>query len=380
MEIFRTAKGHLAAVKTYQPGKPIEELEREYGIKGAVKMASNENPLGPSPKAVAALRRSLSKLHLYPDGGCFYLRQKLAKRLSVSPESLVFGNGSDELLVLLVRAFVGAGDEIIIAEPTFLIYEIATQVEQGRAIAVPVKNFQYDLDEMASRITRRTKLIFIANPDNPIGTYVDCRKLSRFLKRVPDDVLVVLDEAYCDFAEFKKDYPDSLALLDSGKNVVITRTFSKAYGLSGLRIGYAIARPDVAAALNKVREPFNVNSAAQIAAIAALDDRAFLRRTLRVVSEGRRFLVNELRRRHLSCVDTVTNFILVDLGRDAQPIYKGLLERGVIVRPMNSWGLDTFLRVTVGKPADNRRFLKALDDVLSSPGAGCVSCCDCCRR
>jgi histidinol-phosphate aminotransferase len=365
MEFFRTARPNLARVRNYRPGKPLEELQREYGIKNAVKMASNENALGPSPKAVAAVRRDLAKLHRYPDGGCYYLRHKLAARLKVRPEELVFGNGSDEILVLAVRAFASKGDEIVIADPTFLIYEIAASVEEATVVRVPMKNFRYDLEAMAKKVSPKTKLVFIANPDNPVGTYVSSDELVRFLGAVPSHVVVVLDEAYQEFAAAeRKDYPDSLKLLKKYPNLVITRTFSKAYGLAGLRVGYAVASELIANALNKVREPFNVNLLAQSAAVAALDDKAHLLKTLKVVREGREYLRYEFERLGLKPIDTVTNFMLVDLRTDAQVVYEKLLRRGVIIRSMAGWGLKTFIRVTIGKPAENKRFIKALKKTI----------------
>jgi histidinol-phosphate aminotransferase len=366
MTLFRTAKPNLASVKSYVPGKPLEELEREYGIKDAVKMASNENALGPSPKAVAAMKKNLSRVHRYPEGGCHYLRQKLVKSLGVEPDELVFGNGSDELLVFAVRAFVGAGDEVVTADPTFLIYEIASTAENARVVKVPMDDFRYDLSAMLAKITDKTKLVFIANPDNPVGTYINFKRLTQFLERVPRGVLVVLDEAYHEFARVKKDYPDSLKLRKHFKNLIITRTFSKAYGLAGLRVGYAVTEPSIAEALNKVREPFNVNSLAQAAAVAALDDRAFLKRSVDAVNQGRSFLSSELTGLGFRVIETVTNFILFDLGQDAAPVYESLLKQGVIVRPMGSWGLKTFLRVTIGKAADNRRFLRALKSATAA--------------
>ncbi|MBI2095298.1 MAG: histidinol-phosphate transaminase [Candidatus Omnitrophica bacterium] len=364
MPFPKSAKAYLEAVRNYEPGKPIEEVEREYGLKHAVKMASNENALGPSPKAVAAVRKALSKIHRYPDGGSFYLRQKLARKLGVSPESLIFGNGSDELLVFAARAFAGASDEVVIADPTFLIYEIASLAENARVIKVPMRDFHYDLDAMRAKIGPKTKLVFIANPDNPVGTYVPEKALAQFLSGVPEGVLVVLDEAYYEFARAKKDYPDSLGLLRRFPNLFVTRTFSKAYGLSGLRIGYGVGAPSLVGALGKVREPFNVNLLAQAAAAAALDDKAHLARTLRLVAGGRAYLRNECRKMGIFTVDTVTNFVLADLGRPARPVYEGLLKRGVIVRPMNAWGLGTFLRITVGKPAENKRLVKELRAIL----------------
>jgi histidinol-phosphate aminotransferase len=365
MSFFPTAKRNLAGVKNYVPGKPLEELEREYGIKNAVKMASNENALGPSPKAIAAIRNSLARVHRYPEGGCHYLRQKLSRRLGVREDELVFGNGSDELLVFAVRAFVGQLDEVVIADPTFLIYEIATHVENGVVVRVPMKNFRYDLDGMRSKIGSRTKLVFIANPDNPVGTYISEKMLVNFLRFVPGNVVVVLDEAYYDFARVKKDYPESLKLLKEHKNLIVTRTFSKVYGLAGLRVGYAVTSPEIADSLNKVREPFNVNSLAQAAAVAALDDAGFLKKTVKTVNEGRTYLTKQLQELGFLPVDTVTNFILFDLKRDSKQVYEALLKQGVIVRPMNGWGLQSFLRVTIGTPPDNRRFIKALRKALS---------------
>jgi histidinol-phosphate aminotransferase len=357
-------KENLRSVKNYVPGKPLEELQREYGIRHAIKLASNENALGPSPKAVAAMRSALGQTHRYPDGGCHYLRQKLAKFLNVPSDSLVFGNGSDELLVFAVRVFVPQGAEVIIADPTFLIYEIACSVENGCVVKVPMNDFRYDLDGMARKINKHTRLIFIANPDNPVGTYVNEKTLLSFLRRVPPTVVIVLDEAYFEFARVKKDYPDSLTFMKRFPNLMVTRTFSKAYGLAGLRVGYSVSSPEIANALDKVREPFNVNLLAQAGAAAALDDRAHLNRTVTLVNEGRTFLTRHLHAMDLTCVDTVTNFILFDLKRPAAPVYEKMLKQGVIVRPMSSWGLQTFMRVTIGTARDNRQFLAALKKAL----------------
>lgn len=364
MPLFPTAKSNLARVKTYQPGKPIEEVQREYRVKSAIKMASNENALGASPKAVKAMTKVLKNVFRYPDGGCFYLRKKLAKFLKVSEDNLIFGNGSDEILVLAVRALIGPGDEVIIANPTFLIYEIATQVESGAVIKVPMKDFRYDLNGFLQKLTPRTKLIFIANPDNPVGTYINDKRFAEFMARVPGNVVVVLDEAYFEFAREAKDYPDGISYLSKYKNLIVSRTFSKAYGLAGLRVGYGVSSPDLIQTLSKVREPFNVNLLAQEAALAALDDRAFLAKSVKLVREGRKFLAAELQKLGFQVVPTVTNFILFDLKSDANQVYESLLKKGIIVRSMSAWGLPTFMRVTIGKKADNKKFIQTLKEIL----------------
>ncbi len=310
------------------------------------------------------MRKALSRVHRYPEGGCHYLRQKLSRALHLKPEQLVFGNGSDEILVMAVRAFVGPGDEVIIADPTFLIYEIASSAEDGRVIKVPMKQFKYDLEGMASKINERTKLIFIANPDNPVGTYIETKRLAAFLEKVPSHVVVVLDEAYCEFAQSQRDYPNSLNYLKHFQNLIVTRTFSKAYGLAGLRVGYSMSSASLAYTLNKVREPFNVNFLAQVAAVAALDDKAFLKKSIQTVEKGRRYLQEQLTKMGLSFVDTYTNFVLFDLKRDSKIVYEKLLKQGIIVRPMGTWGLDTYLRVTIGTMSDNRRFVRKLKKIL----------------
>ncbi len=366
MDFFSTTKDALRRVKNYEPGKPIEELTREYGVKNAIKMASNENALGPSPKAVAAMKKALSNTHRYPDGASFALRTKLAAQLKVKPEELIFGNGSDEILVMAVRAFAGAGDEVVIADPTFLIYEIASTAEGAKVVKVPMKKFRYDLGTMLSRITDRTRIVFIANPDNPVGTYTPGVALEHFLSRVPQETVVVLDEAYFEFARGRRDYPDGIRYVDRYPNVLVTRTFSKAYGLSGLRIGYGVAKAPVINALKKVREPFNVNLLAQAAALAALDDKGHLKRTVNMVNAGRAYLEKAFAKLGLQPVDTATNFMLVDLKRDAKQVYEKLLRKGVIIRPMAAWGMPSFIRVTIGKDAENKRFIKSLSEILKA--------------
>lgn len=362
--LFPPAHAGLEKIQSYQPGKPIEEVERELGIRRVLKLASNENPFGPSPKALAAARKELEKVHRYPDASCFYLKRALTAKFRVSEDRIAVGNGSDELIVMAIRAFVAQDEEVLTAKPTFLIYKIAAQVHGAKVTEVPQRNHRYDLKAMARAVTSKTKIIFIANPDNPTGTYARSSELRAFLKDVPVRCLVFLDEAYYEYAAREKNYPQTLNWLDR-PNLIVSRTFSKAYGLCGFRVGYSFAHPDVTAGLNKVREPFNVNSPAQAAARAALDDRAFLKKVVAQTCSERRRLDSELRRRGIRTVPSAANFILMHVGPAASALYEGLLRGGVIVRHLKSWGLEDFIRVTVGRPQDNRVFLKTLDAVRS---------------
>ena len=348
----------------YQPGRPIEEVQRELGLTDVIKLASNENALGPSPKALAALREALGGVHRYPDSQGFTLRQKLAERLAVGPESLVLGNGSDELITLALRAYVEPGDEIIVADPTFLIYRLAGQVAGATVRTVPLAQFRYDLAAMRRAVTRRTKLMFIANPDNPTGTYVTAREVAAFLDGLSDDVLVVFDEAYYELAEVPE-FPQTIPLVREGRPVLVTRTFSKAYGLSGLRVGYGIAPAPIAAALNQVREPFNVNLLAQAAAVAALDDEAHLEATRIYVRAGKRALLETVEALGLRAVPSATNFVLVEFGPEAGAVAQHLLRRGIIVREMTAWHLDGYLRMTIGIPEEMARLTAALREIRS---------------
>jgi len=350
-------------IKPYEPGKPIEEVKRELGLRDVIKMASNENPLGPSPKAVMAIKKHLSILNRYPEGNCFYLRQALARRLNLKPEQFVFGNGSDELIVLALRAFVDEGDEVIVATPTFLMYELSAQIQAAKIKKVPMKYFKCDLRAMKKEITKHTKLVFIANPDNPNGTYVTRSELEMFLKDLPGNLLVFIDEAYFDFV-LEKDYPNGLDYI-SENNVIVTRSFSKSYGLAGLRIGYAMARPEIIRYMEYVRGPFNINSLAQAGALGALKDKKFLIKTRKVVQEGKNFLYAEFKKLGIRYVPSVTNFILFEVGNAAPDICRRLLKRGIILRDMSGWGMNNFIRVTVGTEKENKRFIKELNKVLS---------------
>lgn len=353
---------NILTIKPYAPGKPIDEVKRQFCLKNVIKLASNENALGPSKKALAAIKATLNQINRYPDGDCFYLKRKLAKRLGLAPENLIFGCGSDELIVLTLQAFINKGDEVVIARPTFLIYEIASRIVDAKIRFVPLRGFRYDLVAMKRAIGPKTKIVFIANPDNPTGTYVNKKELTSFMRGLPKDLIVYFDEAYYELVE-KRDFQTGLKYLNS-HNVIVARTFSKAYGLSGLRIGYGVSRSQIIDYLNRVREPFNVNTLAQVAALAALDDQAHLMRTRRCLRQGKEYLYKNLKKLNLSYVESVTNFILVKVGPGAYSIFQKLLRKGIIVRNMRAWGMDNFIRVTVGTMPENRKFIKALKEVI----------------
>ncbi len=360
---FRVKKSILS-IQPYRPGKPIAEVKRELGIRDVVKLASNENPYGPSPRVLKAIQDEAKHINRYPDGNCFYLRKALAKDLQVKEDQIIFGNGSDEIIVMVLRAFVGEGDEVIVAKPSFLIYEIAAKIEGATVKAIPLKHFYYDLDKMAETVTDKTKVIFIGNPDNPAGTYISERQLKGFLNQIRRDILIIIDEAYFEYV-VASDYPASIKLLRHYPNIVITRTFSKMFGLAGLRIGYGIARAQMIDLLNRVRDPFNVNSIAQAAALACLKDREYYQRIGLKVEEQRQFLYKRLAEMGLIFVPSVTNFILIDLQDKSVNVVDELLKKGVIVRDMKFWGLGTFIRVTIGTEKENKKFIKALAEFLS---------------
>lgn len=349
----------LDAITPYVPGKPVKEVEREYGVPDALKLASNENCLGPSPKAVEAIRRAAEDVWLYPEGGCPYLRAKLAKRLSVAPERLIFGDGSHELLDLAVRAFVMPDEEVLTADMTFVAYRLSTLGAGRNLVEVPVKDMTFDLEAMAKRITPRTKLVFLANPNNPTGTIVRRAELETFLARVPADVVVVVDEAYIEFVS-DPEFPDSLTLHDGTRRLLTTRTFSKAYGLAGLRIGYGIASVEMIGALEKLRPAFNVNSLAQAAAEAALDDADHLARSKATARAGVEILSRELAKLGVKTWPSQTNFVLADVKRPSKQMFEDLVRKAVIVRPVG----PTHIRITVGTEPQNARLLDAMRSVL----------------
>jgi histidinol-phosphate aminotransferase len=353
---------YIRTLVPYTPGKPIEEVEREYGIANSVKLASNENPLGPAPKALEAIRAKLGQLHLYPDGDCFYLKQGLAEKLGVQPEAIIFGNGSNEIIELAARTFMRAGDEAVMARQAFIVYKLIVQAVGGIAREIPLRDFTHDLDAIAEAVSSKTRMIFLANPNNPTGTIYRRAEWERLLDRLPEEVLVIADEAYFEYVR-DPDYPDSLRYHDRGKTILTLRTFSKLYGLAGLRIGYGVAPRDVVAVMQRVRQPFNVNAVAQWAALAALDDQDHVRNSLAVNRQGMEFLNAELDKLGLPYVPSQGNFILVRVG-NGNDVFQRLLVQGVIVRPMAAYEFPEYVRVTVGTMEENRRFIEALGRII----------------
>ncbi|SPF31414.1 Histidinol-phosphate aminotransferase 2 [Syntrophobacter sp. SbD1] len=360
------APEHIASIIPYPPGKPIEELEREYAISGSIKLASNENPLGPSPKALEAIVSAMSKLNRYPDGSGFYLRRKLADKYCIPFDGIMLGNGSNEIIEMVVRAFLTPGSEVIMPAPSFLLYRLVVQWMGGKPVCIALKtDLGIDLEKMAGAITPKTKVIFLTNPNNPTGRIISKSDFNAFLSEVPHDVVVVLDEAYIEF----NTNPDTPCGFDyigkEGPGVIVLRTFSKAYGLAGLRIGYGTMDPDIASFLNRVRQPFNTGSLAQTAALAALDDEEFLHRTQQTIWSGMRYLYNEIEKMGLEYVPSEANFFLIDVACEAKTLFEAMLRRGVIIRSMASYGMDRFIRVNAGLPEENRRFVHTLGQVLA---------------
>ncbi len=356
------ARKNILNIAPYIAGKPIEETKRELGLSKVIKLASNENPLGPSPKAVAAIKKNLSCINRYPDSSGFYLKKKLSAVLNTAASGIVLGNGSDELIDIIIKTFVEDSQNIITADTTFLEYKIISSVLNRRVITVPLKNFKYDLEAIAKKINKKTKLIFISNPNNPTGTYVTKYEIEEFIKVLPGDVLLVLDEAYDAFLDVR-DFPCGLQYIGKG-NVLVLKTFSKAYGLAGLRIGFCLASPLLASYMEKARQPFNVNTLAQEAACAALDDKEFLIKTRRAILKGKKYISGCLRESGISYVPSVANFILVDVKRNGVDVFKEMLKLGVIIRDMSQYGLKNFIRVTIGTEEENKKFIKALRKVM----------------
>jgi histidinol-phosphate aminotransferase len=354
---------HVESLHPYVPGKPIEEVEREYRISDVAKLASNENALGPSPLALAAAREACGKVHLYPDGSAYELRRALARKLAVAPEEVVVGNGSNELIELLVRTFVLEGEEVLTSQNTFIAYRLAVQAHGRTLIEAPMRDRRYDLSAMQRLLSRKTKVVFLANPDNPTGTYFARGDLEPFLAAVPREVMVVLDEAYVEFVT-AKDFPDGLELRKRYPNVVTLRTYSKIYGLAGLRLGYGVARREWVEYLDRVRAPFNVNLVAQAAGVAALGDAEHVARSRALVEAERPFLAEGLAALAGRVLPSQTNFVFADFGRPGKELFEALLRHGVVVRPMGGYGFPTALRITIGLHAENQKCLAALREVL----------------
>jgi len=365
--IWDIANPQLRDLAVYEPGKPIEETARELGAdaRDIIKLASNENPLGPSPKALAAMRGALESAHLYPDGGGYYLREALAARLGCTKDQIILGSGSNEIIEFLGHAFLGPGDDVIASEHAFIAYKLVAAVFGARTIEVPSPDLRHDLDGMIAAITPKTRLIFVANPNNPTGTLAHQDEIDRFVERVPENVVVVFDEAYFEYLD---DPPDTLRFVRAGRNVAVLRTFSKIQGLASLRIGYGLARPELIQVLQKARQPFNVSGLAQTAALAGLADDEHLRETKRITDEGRAYFQAQFAAMELQFVPSVANFVLVKVG-DGAATFRKLLERQIIVRALKGYNLPEWIRISVGTMEQNRRCIAALREVLQSPPA-----------
>jgi len=365
IDLSKLAHAGVRALRPYEPGKPIDELERELGVSDIVKLASNENPLGPSKQAIAALQNELADLNLYPDGNAFNLKLALSQALNVEPVQLTIGNGSSDILDFVLRAFVTPEHEVMFAEHAFAMYPILTHIVGARPVMVKARDWGHDLDAMAESITSATRVVFIANPNNPTGTWLAKDALVAFLERIPDHVLVVLDEAYFEYVG-EADYPDGVQLVKSYPNLVVTRTFSKVYGLAGLRIGYGVSSPEIADFLNRVRPPFNANQLALVAAEHALKDTDHLKNSIELNRNGMKQLVAAFEQLGIAYIPSVGNFISAKMPRSGKMVFDALLREGVIVRPVDNYGMPDYLRVTIGTPEENDKFVTALKKVLAA--------------
>jgi histidinol-phosphate aminotransferase len=355
---------YIETLKPYVPGKPIEETEREYGITGVVKLASNENPLGPSPLAIEAIEAAAQKINLYPDGSSYYLIRRLAQFLGIEPTEVFVGHGSNEIIELLIRTFTVPEDEALLCQGSFLMYKVALQSHGRPYVEVPMKSgYRYDLEAMAAHVSRKTRIVFLANPDNPTGTAFSRAELEAFLARMPPECLVVLDEAYFEYVD-RPDYPNGMDYFRRMPNLVVLRTYSKIYGLAGVRLGYGIMQSQLTAYLHRTRMPFNLSSIAQVAGVAALDDVEHVRTTRETTHRGLRYLEEELPRLGITVPRSDANFVFAEFGRPAQPIYEALLQRGLITRPIPQYGFPNALRISVGLRAHNERLVVALKEIL----------------
>lgn len=362
-DFLALASAGIRDLNPYVPGKPIEELQRELGLTDVIKLASNENPLGPSPRVAEALAGVMPELARYPDGSAWRLKHKLGEFLGVAPATLTIGNGSNDVLELLARVFLNETNESVVSQHSFVVYPLVTRAIGAGLKVVPARGFGQDLEATLNTISGRTRMVFIANPNNPTGTWIDEQALVDFMDQVSDDVIVVLDEAYFEYVQ-EPAYPNGIELHKRYPNLVVTRTFSKAYGLAGLRVGYAVSHPDIADLMNRVRQPFNVNAMSLAAAEVALDDQAHVQQAVRVNGEGMQYLTRACDELGLGYIPSVGNFLTVDFGRDAMPIYDALLREGVIVRPIGVYEMPNHLRVTIGTKAENVRFAETLAKVI----------------
>jgi histidinol-phosphate aminotransferase len=359
-ELFRK---DIDSISAYVPGKPIDLVQRQFGIKKVIKLGSNENSFGAPCKAKQAIIKNIDEIFRYPDGSCYYLKIALAKELRIKPENLLFGNGSDEIIDILIKTFLNPGEEILTSEKTFVEYEIIAKANGFKARCIPLKNFRYDLNEIKNNASKKTKIIFIANPNNPTGTYNTSKELTEFLSFLPKNKLVAVDEAYLEFVD-AKDYPKIIQLLKKFRNLVVLRTFSKAYGLAGLRIGYAIADPEIINAMEKIRQPFNVNFLAQRAAQAALKDKSFIDKITRIIKKEKYRLYKEFLSMNIEYIPTQANFIMFKTEMDGLLLSKELLKQGIIIRDLKQYKLDKYVRVTIGRPKENTLFVKKLKKIL----------------
>jgi histidinol-phosphate aminotransferase len=355
---------YILSIKPYTPGKPLEELEREYGIVDSIKLASNENPLGPSPMAVKAIKNAIGKLNRYPDGSGHDLIQKISEHLGVSSKNIVLGNGSDEIIGMLALGLLQPGDEAVLAYPSFLMYEIMVRSADATPVFVPLKSLSIDLGGIKEKITSKTRMVFLCNPNNPTGTIIFKKNFETFLEKIPPEVIVVVDEAYIEFVR-DPNCAKSIEYLDNDRPLVTLRTFSKVYGLAGLRIGYGVMPHEMANLLNRIRMPFNTNSLAQAGACAAIEDTVFFEKVLTLIHQGLDFLYDSLDRLGVTYFPTQTNFILIDVCKDADEIYEKMLRQGVIVRSMRSYGYPNYIRINVGLHEENVRFIQALEKSLT---------------
>jgi histidinol-phosphate aminotransferase len=360
--IWDLANPHLRDLGVYEPGKPIEETAREIGLRSEeiIKLASNENPLGPSTRVRAAMDQAVAEANFYPDGGGFHLRSALAQRLNLAPENLILGNGSNEIIEFIGHAFLRPGAAILTSENAFVAYRLIAGLFAADTIAVPDRDYRFDLEAIADAVTPKVKVIFIANPNNPTGTMADEETIERFMSRIPDDVVVVFDEAYYEYLDHP---PDNLQFVRQDRNVVVLRTFSKIHGLASARLGYGMARPELIRVLQKTREPFNVNGLVQAGALAAIDDVDHQKKTKTLTDGGRAYLQEEFRRLQIPFVPAVANFVLAKVG-DGKAVFEKMLRAGIIVRPMNGYPLPEWVRISVGTMEQNERCIEVLRKVL----------------